>query len=146
MRQIASVGAGACHHLCIARQHLVEVVDQRLHFLRKHAQQLRRLALVDVVQTALQRTQRPQPDGHLRPRCQRQQHQERRQRQHQHAGKALHRRLGLLQIAGHHQAPTRLRRWRVTGAQGAFQHQQRRAFGPQPFMDVQRAIGQSVSV
>ncbi|KAG1257752.1 hypothetical protein G6F66_014653 [Rhizopus arrhizus] len=84
MRQIARLRARALHDLGVHRQHLVEIVDQRLDLAGKAAFDAAAVAGVLLGQLTPQARQRPQPAHHLDHRRRRQSGGKRAQRNGQH--------------------------------------------------------------
>ena len=101
VRQVARLRAGALHHAGVFAEHVVELADQRLHFLRKAALQRVGLAPAHGGQALAQQVQRAQRQMQLHGHGGGQPGGQRAQGDEQQAGKALQR-LGHQGVVGRH--------------------------------------------
>ena len=89
MRQVARLLASTRQRCCMAFQHTVKVLGQRLYFLREMALQRLRASFPYIFECLLQAAQRTQPYIHLGKGSQHQQEQQSAQRKNQNIAKAL---------------------------------------------------------
>ncbi len=142
MCQVARLGPGTLHHLGVPVEHAIELVDERLQFVREPALQALLPTFPHALQAPLHGLQRRQAHGHLGQRRERQQHTEAAERRRKDASESINGGHCLAQVARDHQAPSRLRR--LGCLQRALQGAQGLASRPGDVMPVDRAIGQRV--